>query len=164
MPNYRIKLCDFYTKAENRKHGPFGALLLDWMSTTPLTNQAGFLEVAPEVMAFEAMIPVEEVERLLLLFAKDGRIMREGSLIWISEFCETQFPNLPAPTTIKRIMKELVKIGLDHRLVLAFDERYGPRWGSAWPQDFIVSPEKIRDRVHPSGKRPNSKNRLPYHE
>ncbi|MGA2534319.1 MAG: hypothetical protein ABSG19_14935 [Candidatus Aminicenantales bacterium] len=150
MANYRIKRCNFYTKAANRKHGPFGALLYDWMNVTPLTNLAGFLDTTPEVMAFESMVPIEEVNRLIPEFIKDGRIMQNGTLIWIVEFAEDQWPNIPAPTTIKGIQKDLMQIGLDNPLVRAFDLRYGPRWGSAWPEGLIIHPEKIKGWTQPS--------------
>ena len=72
---------------------PNEKLLFLYLLTNPLTNIAGVYELAGKRVAFDTMLPLDEVEETLGRFENDGKIVRHGGWIGVVNFIRHQTLN-----------------------------------------------------------------------
>ena len=95
MAEYRTLRMTFWNDPYVEELGPQGRLLYLYLITGPYTNNLGVLEVSVRRMAYETGLAQDEVERLLDEAEKAGKLVRDGSVIWVANFVKHQASTSP---------------------------------------------------------------------
>lgn len=121
MADFRYIRCSTWHDDYVLELTPPGKLLFVWAFTNEHVNQAGFMTLHPRTAAFETGLSVEEVEQLLGRFEADGKIRRDGRLVFIVNFPRHQ--STSSEKLLKRISRDLEALG-QTPLVEEFKRRY----------------------------------------
>lgn len=98
----------FWTDSYVEELDPSEKLLYLYLMTNPLCNIAGIYQIRPKRVAFETGFDKDMVERLLGRFATDGKILRSGDWIVITNYAKHQsFNNPNVRKGIQRIIDNL---------------------------------------------------------
>ena len=95
MAEYRTLRMSFWNDPYVEELGVSGRLLYLYLITCPHTSNLGVLEVSLRRMAYETGLEEEEIRRLLERAEAAGRIVRDGSLIWLVHFVKHQASTSP---------------------------------------------------------------------
>lgn len=122
MAEYRTLRMSFWNDPYIEELGAEGRLLYLYLITCPHTNNLGMLEVSTRRMAYETGLAPETVERLLSEAEAAGKLMREGTRLWLVNFVKHQTSTSP------RLMQSLRGLWREvpsERLRSAMLKRYG---------------------------------------
>lgn len=136
MAEYRTLRMTFWNDPYVEELGPHGRLLYLYLITGPYTNNLGVLEVSPRRMAYETGLDQEEVERLLEGAEKAGKLVRDGSVIWLVNFVKHQTSTSPRlvqslRALLMRLSSPKIRAAAERRYPELFGGR--DRTGSAGP-------------------------------
>ena len=95
MAEYRTLRMSFWNDPYIEELEAAGRLLYLYLITCPHTSNLGVLEVSVRRMAYETGLEQEEVRRLLGEAEEAGRIVRDGSLLWVVNFVKHQTSTSP---------------------------------------------------------------------
>ena len=95
MAKYRTIQPEFWSDPYIEELSAYGKLLYLYLFTSQYTTNTGTLKVTTRKIAFETGITVEDVESALSGFERDGKIVRDGALIWVVNFIKNQTNTSP---------------------------------------------------------------------
>ena len=121
MAKYRTIQPEFWSDPYIEGLHGFGKLLYLYMITSLYTQNAGVLKVTTKKIGFETGASVEIVEDTLDKFEQDGKIVRDGALIWIVNFIKNQTNT--SPKIIAGLREEIKDIESE-KILSAMRARY----------------------------------------
>ena len=95
MAEYRTLRMTFWNDPYVEELGPEGRLFYLYLITCPHTNNLGLLEVSHRRMAYETSLAEEVVRRLLAEAEAAGKLVTDGSQIWLVNFVKHQASTSP---------------------------------------------------------------------
>lgn len=90
MAKYRTLLRDFWTDPYIERLTGEGKLLYIYLITSPHTSNLGVLEVTLNRISYETGIGADAAEDILARLERDGKLVRDGDLIWLTNFIKYQ--------------------------------------------------------------------------
>lgn len=90
MAEYRTLRMSFWNDPYIEAADPLRKLVYLYLITCPHTNNLGVLEVSTRRIAFEVGADADAVEKCLAAIAGDGKILRDGCVIWLVSFIKHQ--------------------------------------------------------------------------
>jgi hypothetical protein len=139
MADFRYFRCSTWHDDYVLELDPHAKLLFVWAFTNEHVSQAGFMTLHPRTAAFETGLSIEEVNALLDRFERDGKILRDGRLIFVANFPKHQ--STSSEKLLKRIARDLEALG-QTPLVDEFRRRYPQLILKASPSPDPSSPTK----------------------
>ena len=146
MADFRYFRCSTWHDDYVLELDPHAKLLFVWAFTNEHVNQAGFMTLHPRTAAFETGLSIEEVTALLDRFERDGKILRDGRLVFIANFPKHQ--STSSEKLLKRIARDLDALG-QTPLVDEFKRRYPNLVLASSPSP---PPDEGRERKEGKGK------------
>lgn len=128
MAEYRTLRMTFWNDPYVEELGPEGRLLYLYLITGPYTNNLGVLEISLRRMSYETGLDEASVERLLGEAEEAGKIVRDGSVIWLVNFVKHQAST--SPRLVQSLRGLLVQVTSD-RIREAAMRRYPGLFGTA---------------------------------
>ena len=127
MAEYRTLRMTFWNDPYVEELGPQGRLLYLYLITGPYTNNLGVLEVSSRRMAYETGLAQDEVERLLAEAEKAGKLVRDGSVIWVVNFVKHQAST--SPRLVQSLRSLLLRLS-SSKIRAAAEKRYPELFGT----------------------------------
>lgn len=108
MAEYRTVKMSFWTDPYIEELPTEGKLLYMYLFTCPHTNNLGVVETTMKRISYETGIDQKKVNTLLAEMERNGKIVRDGSYIWLTHFVKHQCSTSPKiKQSIKNILFEL---------------------------------------------------------
>ena len=104
MAEYRTMRVTFWNDPYIEELSPFDKLLYIYLFSCPSVNNLGVLEVTRKKISFETGLSVEDVQAGLSRMQEAGKILTEGSSIWMVNFVKHQ------TTTSPKLIQSLKKL------------------------------------------------------
>ena len=95
MAEYRTLRMSFWNDPYVEELGPEGRLLYLYLITCPHTNSLGVLEVSTRRMAYETGLSPESVDALIAEAERAGKLVKDGTLLWLVNFVKHQASTSP---------------------------------------------------------------------
>lgn len=120
-------------------------LLYLYLFTCPYANNLGVIEVTRKKIAFETGLSVQDVDRHLADFARDGKVITDGSLIWMTNFIKNQCSTSPKLVgALRALIPSIASEKIRHEVCLRyphiFDEDTTVLIPSPYPIDTVPIP------------------------
>ena len=95
MAEYRTLRMSFWNDPYVEQLGPEGRLLYLYLITCPHTNSLGVLEVSTRRVSYETGLAPEVVEELLAEAERAGKLVKDGTVLWLVNFVRHQASTSP---------------------------------------------------------------------
>lgn len=142
MAKYRTIQPEFWGDPYIEELSAFGKLLYLYLFTSIYTQNTGVLKVTARKIAFETGGTVEDVEAALSRFERDGKIVRDGAVIWVANFIKNQ--TTTSPKIIINLTESIQEIS-SKKIKAAIRAKY-PQFFTGKPEADTVSEEKKEDK------------------
>lgn len=104
MAEYRTVRMNFWNDPYIESLTPNQKLLYLYLFTCPHTNNLGLIEISEKKIVFESGISIRDVAEALARFESDGKLIRDGLKIWLTNFIKHQ------TTTSEKLIAGLQKL------------------------------------------------------
>lgn len=104
MAKYRTVKMSFWNDPYVEDLNPKEKLFYLYLFTGPHTNNLGILEISKKKMSFESGLSPDEIDEILSVFERDGKVVLEGNVIWLVKFIKNQ------TTTSQKMIQGLFKL------------------------------------------------------
>lgn len=126
MAEYRTLRMTFWNDPYVEELGPAGRLLYLYLITGPYTNNLGVLEISSRRMSYETGLEETEVERLLGEAEEAGKIVRDGSVIWLVNFVKHQASTSPRLVqSLRGLLGQVTSVRIREAAMLRYPGLFG---------------------------------------
>lgn len=126
-------------------------LLYLYLFTCPYANNLGVIEVTRKKIAFETGLSVQDIDKYLANFERDGKVITDGSLIWMTNFIKNQCSTSPKLVgALRALIPSIASEKMRHEVCLRyphiFDEDNTIPIPSPYPIDTVPIPSGEEER------------------
>lgn len=141
MAEYRTIRVSFWNDPYIEELSHRDKLLYIYLFTCPHVNNLGVVEVSQKKIAFETGLPIHEVKDGLSRMREDGKVMLDGTTIWLVNFVKHQTTTSPKIIqSCKKLMSSLSSEIIKKELYLRYQHLFDGCDTKAIPTDTIAIP------------------------
>ena len=145
MAEYRTLRMSFWNDPYVEELGPEGRLLYLYLITCPHTNSLGVLEVSTRRMAYETGLSPESVDALIAEAERAGKLVKDGTLLWLVNFVKHQASTSPRLVqSLRGLWKRLSSARIRRAVRDRYPELFGPGAADVGPGEGV---DTVSDRM-----------------
>lgn len=149
MAEYRTLRMTFWNDPYVENLGAEGRLFYLYLITCPYTDNLGFLEISPRRMAYETGLSEEAVLRLISEAEAAGKLVTDGSCLWLVNFIKHQASTSPKLVqSLRALLSKIFSLKIRTAVMDAYPDLF-PRQDSAPAEHTLaIASEESAQSVH----------------